>query len=126
MNDGLAEAVTVLMNVTMVAERSEHLGAAPYERSPERVGYANGFKDKTVESRLGPLPLKIPQTRDCDFYPRSLERGLRSERALLLAIAEMYVQGVSTRRVKKIVEELCGMDVSSTQVSRRAPRGRVD
>lgn len=118
--DGLAEAVTVLLNATMVAERSEHLGAAPYERSPERIGYANGFKDKTVKSRLGPLPLKIPQTRDCDFYPRSLERGLRSERALLLAIAEMYVQGVSTRRVKKIVEELCGMDVSSTQVSRAA------
>ena len=118
--DGLAEAVTVLMNATMVAERSEHLGAAPYERSQERTGYANGFKDKTVKSRLGPLSLKVPQTRDCDFYPRSLEKGLRSERALLLAIAEMYVQDVSTRRVKKIVEELCGMDVSSMQVSRAA------
>lgn len=59
----------------------------------------------------------MPQTRDCEFYPQSLEKGLRSERALLLSIAEMYVQGVSTRRVKKIVEELCGMDVSSTQVS---------
>ena len=62
----------------------------------------------------------MPQTRDGEFYPQSLSRGLRSERALLLAIAEMYVQGVSTRRVKKIVEELCGMDVSSTQVSRAA------
>jgi transposase-like protein len=66
------------------------------------------------------LPLKVPQTRDCEFYPQSLEKGLRSERALLLSIAEMYVQGVSTRRVKRIVEELCGMDVSSTQVSRAA------
>ena len=62
----------------------------------------------------------MPQTRDGEFYPQSLEKGLRSERALLLSIAEMYVQGVSTRRVKKIVEELCGMDVSSTQVSRAA------
>jgi len=118
--DGLAEAVSVLMNSAMVAERSEFLGAAPYQRSATRNGYANGFKDKTVKTRLGALPLKIPQTRDSRFYPQSLERGLRSERALLLSIAEMYVQGVSTRRVKKIVEELCGMDVSSTQVSRAA------
>ncbi len=118
--DALAEAVTVLLNTAMVAERSEYLGARPYERSDQRSGYANGFKDKTVETRLGALPLKVPQTRDCEFYPQSLEKGLRSERALLLSIAEMYVQGVSTRRVKKIVEELCGMDVSSTQVSRAA------
>ena len=118
--EGLAEAVTVLMNTAMAAERSEYLGARPYERSEYRSGYANGFKDKTVKTRLGALPLKVPRTRDCEFYPQSLEKGLRSERALLLSIAEMYVQGVSTRRVKKIVEELCGMDVSSTQVSRAA------
>jgi transposase-like protein len=118
--DGLAEAVTVLMNAAMVVERSEYLGARPYERSATRVGYANGFKDKTLKTRLGELPLKVPQTRDSEFYPQSLEKGLRSERALLLSIAEMYVQGVSTRRVKKIVEELCGMEVSSSQVSRAA------
>jgi len=118
--DGLAEAVTVLLNSAMVAERSDHLRAAPYERSSERVGYANGYKDKAMKTRLGTLSLKVPQTRDSEFYPHSLERGLRSERALLLAIAEMYVQGVSTRRVKKIVEELCGTDISSTQVSRAA------
>jgi len=118
--DGLADAVTVLLNSAMVAERSEYLGAAPYERCATRVGYANGFKDKTIKSRLGELSLKVPQTRDGEFYPQSLEKGLRSERALLLAIAEMYVQGVSTRRVKRIVEELCGMNVSSTQVSRAA------
>ncbi|EED31237.1 transposase, Mutator family [gamma proteobacterium NOR5-3] len=118
--DALAEAVTVLMNTAMVAERSEHLGARPYERTEERRGCANGFKAKTVKTRLGELPLRVPQTRDCEFYPQSLEKGLRSERALLLSIAEMYVQGVSTRRVKRIVEELCGMDVSSTQVSRAA------
>lgn len=118
--DGLADAVTVLLNSAMVAERCEYLGAAPYERSAARVGHANGFKDKTVKSRLGELRLSVPQTRDSEFYPQSLEKGLRSERALLLAIAEMYVQGVSTRRVKRIVEELCGMNVSSTQVSRAA------
>ncbi len=118
--DGMAEAVTALLNSAMIAERSEYLGAAPYKRCATRVGYANGFKDKTVKTRLGELPLSVPQTRDSGFYPQSLERGLRSERALLLSIAEMYVQGVSTRRVKKIVEELCGMEVSSTQVSRVA------
>lgn len=118
--DALAEAVTVLLNTAMLTERSEFLGARPYERTEERRGYANGFKDKTVKTRLGELPLRVPQTRDSEFYPQSLEKGLRSERALLLSIAEMYVQGVSTRRVKKIVEELCGMDVSSTQVSRAA------
>ena len=118
--EGLADAVTALLNTAMVAERSEHLGAEPYERSDDRTGYANGFKNKTVKTRLGALTLKVPQTRDSEFYPSSLEKGLRSERALLLAIAEMYVQGVSTRRVKKIVEELCGMEVNSTQVSRAA------
>jgi len=117
---GLAEAVTVLLNSAMVAERSEHLGAGLYERSSDRRGYANGYKDKSLKTRLGTLSLKVPQTRDGEFYPQSLSRGLRSERALLLAIAEMYVQGVSTRRVKRIVEELCGTEVSSTQVSRAA------
>jgi transposase-like protein len=118
--DAVAEAVTVLMNSAMVAERTDYLGVAPYERSVNRVSYANGYKDKALKTRLGTLPLKVPQTRDSEFYPQSLERGLRSERALLLAIAEMYVQGVSTRRVKKIVEELCGLEVSSSQVSRAA------
>lgn len=118
--DALAEAVTVLLNSAMVAERSEFLGAAPWQRTEERNGYANGYKDKHFKTRLGILPLKVPQTRDGAFYPQSLEKGLRSERALLVAIAEMYVQGVSTRRVKKIVEELCGMEVSSSQVSRAA------
>ena len=122
--EALGDAVTVLMNDAMVAERSDFLGAQPYERSAERSGYANGFKDKTLKTRLGALALKVPQTRDCDFYPQSLERGLRSERALVVSIAEMYVQGVATRRVKKIVEELCGVEVSSMQVSRAAKDAR--
>lgn len=74
--DGLAEAVMVLLNPTMVAERSEYLGAASYQRTPERAGYANGCEDKQLKSRLGALPLKVPQTRDGKFGPRSLEKGL--------------------------------------------------
>ena len=118
--DGLADAVTVVLNEAMKIERTRALGAQPYERTPARRGQANGFKPKTVLSRLGKLELKVPQTRDSSFYPSALERGERSERALKVALAEMYVQGVSTRKVKAIVEELCGSEVSSTQVSRCA------
>jgi len=117
---GLGEAVTVLINEAMKIERNQHLEAAPYERTISRMGYANGFKDKTVKTRLGKLDLQIPQVREGNFYPSILERGLRSERALKLALAEMYVQGVSTRRVKAITEELCGFEVSSSDVSRAA------
>jgi transposase-like protein len=96
------------------------LNAAPYQRTEDRRTYSNGFKDKTVNSRLGKLELRVPQTRDSEFYPSALERGERSERALKLAVAEMYVQGVSTRKVAKITAELCGLEVTSTQVSRAA------
>ncbi|MDA1163179.1 MAG: IS256 family transposase [Planctomycetota bacterium] len=118
--EGMANAMQILFNEAMKIERTEYIGAEPYQRTEQRRSYANGFKAKTVNSRLGKLELKVPQTRDGDFYPSALERGERSERALKLAIAEMYVQGVSTRKVAKITAELCGLDVSSTQVSRAA------
>ena len=116
--DGMAQAIETLMNEAMKLERADVLQAAPYERTDERRGYANGFKPKTVKSRLGRLELQVPQTRGVEFYPSTLERGERSERALKLALAEMYVQGVSTRKVKKITQKLCGLDVSSSDVSR--------
>ncbi len=118
--EGVARAIQILVNETMKIERSETLRAAPYERTNERCGYANGFKPKTLATRIGKLELQVPQTRDVEFYPKSLERGVRSERALKLAVAEMYVQGVSTRKVTAITQELCGLDVSSSQVSRCA------
>jgi transposase-like protein len=104
----------------MQIERQKHLGAGPYERSPERHGYANGYKPKTVKTRLGDITFDVPQVREGGFYPAALEKGLRSERALNLALAEMYVQGVSTRKVKAVIEQLCGSSVSSTHVSRAA------
>lgn len=116
--EGMAQAIEILMNEAMKLERADVLGAAPYERTDARRGYANGFKPKAVNSRLGRLELQVPQTRGVEFYPSTLERGERSERALKLALAEMYVQGVSTRKVQKITQELCGLDVSSSQVSR--------
>lgn len=122
----MAKAMETLLNEAMKLERSEFLRAAPGERTEERTGYANGFKAKTMRTRVGELALRVPQARPLPggeplgFYPKSLERGLRSERALKLAIAEMYVQGVSTRRVTEITRELCGLDVTSTDVSRAA------
>jgi putative transposase len=95
------------------------LEAAPYQRTEKRRGYANGFKPKTVTTRLGELALEVPPVRgEVAFYPSALERGVRSGRALKCAIAEMYVQGVSTRKVTEVMRELCGLDVSGTQVSR--------
>lgn len=119
--EGLKSAIKVLLNAAMKIEREEALQAAPYERSVERTGYGNGFKDKTISTRLGKIALKVPQVRgDLEFYPSSLEKGIRSERALKLAIAEMYVKGVSTRKVSDIVEQLCGTSISSAQVSAAA------
>jgi len=133
----LLGVLSLILNQAMRLERSQFLGAGEYERSAERRGYANGFKSRAVQTRIGTLPVEIPQVRSfygqngsgsrsggngesLDFYPSALEKGVRSERALKLAIAEMYVQGVSTRKVTKVLEEMCGLDVSSTQVSRFA------
>ena len=118
--DGMREAMETLFNEAMKIERSVHLGAGLHERSDGRVGYANGYKSKRVKTRVGELSLKVPQTRDTEFYPASLEKGIRSERALKLALAEMYVQGVSTRKVAKVTEQMCGLELSSMQVSRAA------
>lgn len=116
--DGLGNAVALLMNEAMKIERDRHLNAAAYERTESRKDYANGFKSKQLKTRLGQLDLKVPQVRGCDFYPSFLEKGLRSERALTLSLAEMYIQGVSTRKVSAILEEMCGFEVTSMDVSR--------
>lgn len=118
--DGLSEAIRVLVNTAMRAERDAHLNAGAYERSQERTGYANGYKPKTVQTRMGEVTFDVPQVREGGFYPSALEKGLRSERALRLAVAQMYLQGVSTRKVSRIVEDLCGCGITSTQVSRAA------
>lgn len=118
--EGLAGAIAVLIDQAMFIERSNHIGAGPYERHKDRDGHANGFKPKTLQTRLGKIELSIPQARGSSepFYPSAFERGQRSEVALKIAVAEMYLQGVSTRRVTKVMGELCGFDVTSTEVSR--------
>lgn len=115
--DAIPGMIRTLVNAAMQLERQAYLGAAPYERNEERRDHANGFKPKTVATRMGQITFAVPQVRQGNFYPHSLEKGLRSERALKLALAEMYIQGVSTRKVAAITEQLCGFEVSSTQVS---------
>lgn len=116
--NGMRQLLQSILNITMKLEREQALGAKPYERSEERKGHSNGFKPKSLNSRLGPLDLQVPQARGISFYPQCLEKGSRSERALKLAVAEMYLKGVSTRRVEKITEILCGVHFTSMQVSR--------
>ena len=113
-----ADALTILLNEAMKLERAAHLRALPYERTEQRRGYANGYKQKTLRTRVGEVTVAVPQVREGDFYPASLEKGTRSERALKAALAEMYLQGVSTRKVAAITEQLCGFEVSATTVSR--------
>lgn len=116
--EGMGEVLQNLFNLAMQLERENALKASPYQRTGERTGYANGFKERHIQSRVGELELKIPQTRNVEFYPSCLEKGLRSERAINLAMAEMYIQGVATRSVRNILEKLCGLEVSAMQVSR--------
>jgi len=118
--EGIPEMIQILVNEAMRIERERYVNAKPYERKEERRGHANGYKDKTVKTRVGEITFEVPQVREGGFYPSALEKGMRSERALTLTLAEMYVQGVSTRKVSAITEQLCGTEVSASQVSRAA------
>jgi transposase-like protein len=122
--DGAGEALRILVNEAAKIERSAFLGARPYERTETRRDYANGFKPKTVLTRHGELTFQVPQVRSSDFYPSALEKGTRTDQAVNLALAEMYVQGVSTRRVIDVLQRLLGPEISlsSAQVSRAAAK----
>jgi transposase-like protein len=107
----------------MQIERERFLGAGHYERTPTRQGYANGYKPKRIDTPVGTVTVEVPKTAGHDgapFYPQSLERGRRSVRAVLLAVAEMYVKGVSTREVEAVMREFGIESLSSSQVSRAA------
>jgi transposase-like protein len=114
--DGMAATFTTLLNLAMRLEREQHLRAQAYERTPERGGYANGFKPKRIDTAAGTLTLQVPKSRggETPFYPQSLERGRRSTRAVMLAIAQMYIQGVSTRDVEKVMAEFGLESLSSS------------
>ena len=116
----MAQVVTALMNLAMRMEREQFLGAGHYERVAERRGYANGTKPKLIDTLAGTLSLEVPKTAGTDepYFPQALERGRRSCRAVMLAVAEMYVCGVSTRDAERVMAEFGLKSLSSTQVSR--------
>lgn len=120
--DWLRDLVEWLYQEMLEMEFSAQLGADPYERTPKRQGYRNGYRERQLRTRVGTLTLRVPRDRDGKFSPRLFERCQRSEKALILALQEAYVAGVSTRKVSRITEKLCGTEFSKDQVSRMAQR----
>lgn len=115
--DFLREIVETAIQQLLELEMTEHIGAAPYERSDQRRGRRNGYKPRQLRTRVGTLNLLVPQDREGSFSTQVFGQYQRSEKALLLALMEMYVEGVSTRKVKEITESLCGTSFSKSLVS---------
>src|SRR5215208_335312 len=115
--DGLRAIVRAVMQDVLEAEMTDALGAGKGERTPARLGYRAGYYSRTLVTRVGKLELRVPQDRDGRFSTELFERYQRSEQALVATLAEMYVQGVSTRKVKAITEELCGHAFSASAIS---------
>ena len=120
--EDMASVFSGLFDLAMRIEREQFLEAGHYERTPLRRGYANGVKPKRLDTPAGTVTVNVPKTAGHDepFYPQSLERGRRSSRAVMLAVAEMYVKGVSTRDAEAVMKEFGIESLSSTQVSRAA------
>lgn len=116
-HDMLREMVREAMQALLEAEMDEMIGAAKSERTPARLGYRSGYYSRTLVTRVGKLELRVPQDRGGNFSTELFERYQRSEQALVSTLAEMYVQGVSTRKVKAITEELCGHSFSASTIS---------
>ena len=118
---GLKVLLEKLVQAAMAQEVEAHVGAGPYQRGLQRRGWRNGVKGRSLKTRVGELALEVPQVRGCEpYHPSMFARYERSERALLVACAEMYFQGVSTRRVQEVLRELNGLELSAMTVSRVA------
>jgi transposase-like protein len=115
--DGLKELLREVLQEVLEQEMTDALGAEKGERSPGRLGYRSGYYGRSLVTRVGKLELRIPQDRQGQFSTQIFERYQRSEKALVSALAEMYIQGVSTRKVKAITEELCGHAFSASAIS---------
>jgi len=119
--DGMKRFLEEVVNQAMQTEVAQQLEAAEYQRTGNRRGYRNGTKPRKLSTRIGTLDLSVPQTRGCEpYHPSMFARWQRSERALLVACAEMYFQGVSTRKVQKVLDQMCSGEISSATVSRIA------
>ncbi len=114
---GLARLLETVLNQVLEAQVTDHLRAVPYERSDDRQGYRNGYRTREMKTRVGPLELRVPRVRDGGFSTEMFARYQRSEQALVLAMMEMVVNGVSTRKVRRITERLCGTEFSKSTVS---------
>src|SRR6201985_2193256 len=115
--EGMRPLVQQIVQEVLEAEMDETLGAQKSERTPNRVGYRSGYYGRTFITRVGKLELRVPQDRQGRFGTEVFERYQRSEKALVGALAEMYVQGVSTRKVKEVTEQLCGHEFSASSIS---------
>ena len=119
--DGMKQVLQYLLSQAMSAEVDAHVGASHHERTASRRGYRNGTKPRRLKTRVGELSLSVPQVRGCaPYHPSMFGRWERSERALLVACAEMYFQGVSTRNVTEVLDAMCAGEISSATVSRVA------
>ena len=116
--DFLRVLVQQVVQQVLETEMEETVGAGKGERTANRLGYRSGYYNRTLVTRVGKLELRVPQDRQGRFRTEVFERYQRSEKALVAALAEMYVQGVSTRKVKAITEELCGHEFSASAISR--------
>src|SRR5690554_2748923 len=121
LSDGKDEAFSRLLeeifNQVLLAQSTEQLRAKPYERTDERTAYRNGVRERQLTTRVGKLTLKVPRHRNGQFSTELFNRYQRSEQALVLAMMEMVVNGVSTRKVERITEELCGETFSKSTIS---------
>src|SRR5215207_8635161 len=113
----LREILERVIQELLETEMTEHVGAAPYERVVGRAGHRNGHKPRTLRTRVGTLNLLVPQDREGTFSTRHFARCQRNEKALLLSLMEMYVEGVSTRKVAEVTDALCGTSFSKSLVS---------
>ena len=116
-DDAFAKLLEEILNQVLSAQSTEQLGAEPYERSGDRTAYRNGFRERELTTRIGTITLKVPRHRNGNFSTTMFERYQRSEQALVLAMIEMVINGVSTRKIENITEELCGKSFSKSMVS---------
>ena len=116
-HDGLSPLIEQVLNQILWAQAAEALQAEPHERTPARQGYRNGQRERSLQTRVGTLTLQVPRLRGSEFSPELFERYQRSEQAFVLALMEMVVQGVSTRKVEAVTQELCGAHFSKSTVS---------
>jgi len=117
-DDAFSKLLEAILNQVLLAQSSEQLGAQPYERSDDRTAYRNGFRDRDLTTRIGSITLRVPRHRNGDFSTTMFQRYQRSEQALVLAMIEMVINGVSTRKIENITEQLCGKTFSKSTVSK--------